>query len=336
MTEPTVGLKLPMTDESAQRPLPRDGDGWGQVAERLGYDSVWVSEGWGADVFVTLTEMAYRTDDIGLGSAVASVFSRSPAVLAMAATSLDRVSNGRALLGVGASHPGTVEGLHGVAYEQPVRRTHEAMAVVKKLTRGGDAPAEYSGELFDVSGYPPVDCPVPVYNGALGAANRRATGRVADGWIPHLVPFSTYADEFETVAAAAREAGRSPDDVTVRPQVLAAVGSNPEAGRTLVRQFVADYIGRKEAYRAKIGDVYPDATDRVAKAWDRNPDEAVELVTDEMVDDLGVAGRPADARDRLRDLVSHPTVDAPIVFVPKQADADVLERTVEELAPEQL
>jgi alkanesulfonate monooxygenase SsuD/methylene tetrahydromethanopterin reductase-like flavin-dependent oxidoreductase (luciferase family) len=138
------------------------------------------------------------------------------------------------------------------------------------------------------------------------------------------------------IHTAAREAGRSPDDVTVRPQVLAAVGSDPEAGRALVRQFVANYVGRKEAYRAKIGDVYPDTTARVAEAWDRDPDEAVELVTDEMVDDLGVAGRPAAARDRLRDLVAHPTVDAPIVFVPKQADAEMLERTVEELAPERL
>jgi alkanesulfonate monooxygenase SsuD/methylene tetrahydromethanopterin reductase-like flavin-dependent oxidoreductase (luciferase family) len=92
MSDPTLGVKLPMTNEPAQRPLRRDAGEWGEFSERLGYDSVWVSEGWGADVFVTMTEIARETTEIDVCSAVANVFSRSPTVLAMAATSIDRLS----------------------------------------------------------------------------------------------------------------------------------------------------------------------------------------------------------------------------------------------------
>jgi len=336
MTDPTLGIKLPMTNEPAQRSLRRSAGEWGQLAEDLGYDSVWVSEGWGADVFVTMSELACETTEIGVCSGIANVFSRSPAVLAMAATSIDRLSDGRAVLGVGASHPETVEGLHGLPYEQPIRRTHEAIEVIKRLTRGEDS-IEYDGKIFDVSGYPPVDRPIPVYNGALGDANLRVTGRLADGWRPHLVPFPQYENEFETIAATARERGRDPEVVTVRPQVLAAVGDDADEARGLIRSFVADYIGRKRAYREKIAKTYPDETARIVRIYEQEGEQAATgAVSDAMVDDLGVAGDPEYARDRLRELLADPTVDAPIVYVPKQAETDLLERTLEELSPKKL
>lgn len=331
-----VGVKLPMTDEPAQWPLRRSAGEWGSFVESLGYHSIWASEGWGADVFVTLTEIACRTDDIQIGSAIANVFSRSPAVLAMASSSLDRISGGRALLGVGASHKATVEEIHGLDFERPVRRVHETIEAVSALTRGGDAPVSYDGQLFSLHNDHPVDVAVPIYNAALGEANLRATGRVADGWLPHLVPFSRYEDTFETVAAAARSAGRNPDSITVAPQVLAAVGEDPEESRRLIRRFVADYVGRKPAYRNKIGRAYPDKTSEIASAWETDGVDAAELVSDEMVEDLGVAGTAEHARERLRNLVDLPLVDCPIVFVPKQATFETVERTLEQLRPDRL
>lgn len=337
MAEPTLGVKLPMTDEPAQQALRKSAGDWGRFAERHGFDSVWASEGWGADVFVTLSEIVCQTNEIKVGSAIANVYSRSPAVLAMAATSLDRLSDGRTILGVGASHPGTVEKLHGQPYKRPIRRTHEAIEVIKQLTRDGNTHVEYSGEVFQIGGYPSINRPIPIYNGALGDANLRVTGRLADGWLPHLIPFSRYEHEFEKIAVAAHEAGREPDDIVVRPQVLAAVSSDPAYARNLIRRFIANYIGRKEAYRNKISEAFPDQAARIAEAWHSgSPDTAVSHVTDEMVDELGVAGDPNSARDRLRELLSNTTIDHPIIFVPKQADYELLEQTLEELSPAQL
>lgn len=333
MDSPVVAVKLPMTNEPSQKPLHRTAADWGTFVEDLGYDSIWVSEGWGSDVFVTLTEIACATEEIGVGSAIANVFSRSPAVLAMASSSIDRISDGRAYLGVGASHAETIEGLHGMTYDRPVRRVHETIEAITAMTNGSGS-VEYDGEVISAKCDAPVESTVDVYNAALGEANRRATGRVADGWLPHLIPFSSYDDAFETVERAARQVGRDPSEIRVVPQVLSAVGENPQECRDYIKRFVVDYIGRKGAYREAIAAVYPDETAAIVDAWNAgNEQMAIKRVTEEMVDDFGVAGHPDHARERLRNLLQRDVVDCPMVFVPKQADVETVERTLTELRP---
>ncbi|WP_423751513.1 LLM class flavin-dependent oxidoreductase [Salinirarus marinus] len=338
MNPPTVGLKLPQEMVGSQvRPRNQSAGEWGVKAENLSYDSIWTTEVWGSDVFVDLADVAFRTEKIRPASAIANVYSRSPAVLAMAAASVDRFAGGRAILGVGASHANVVEDLHGLNYDRPIRRSHEAIELIKLLTDGGEETVEYDGKVFQVTGHRPIESDVPVFNAALGDANLRATGRVADGWIPHLVPLSSLADEFETVAAAARKSERDSDEIEVVPQVLSAVDEDVERARNQIRQFVADYIGRYEAYCNKISETFPDRAPRIADVWDpADPEDAVAMVSDEMVDDLGVAGDPETARERLRALIDDPLIDRPIVYVPPQADSDILDRTIEELAPVQL
>jgi alkanesulfonate monooxygenase SsuD/methylene tetrahydromethanopterin reductase-like flavin-dependent oxidoreductase (luciferase family) len=319
---------------SQVRPRDQSAGEWGIEAERLGYDSIWITEAWESNVFVDLADIATRTKQIRPASAIANVYSRSPAVLAMAAKSLNRLAGGQPILGVGASHANLVEDLHGLSYDRPIRRSHEAIELIKLLTSDGEDTIEYEGEIFEVTGHNPIECDVPVFNAALGDANLRATGRVADGWLPHLVPLSSLPDEFETVATAACKDGRDPDEITVAPQVLCAVDENSERARDLIRQFVADYIGRYEAYGNKIGETFPDAVPRIAEAWNpAAPEDAIKMVTDEMVDDLGVAGTPEAAREHFRALINDPLIDYPIVYVPPQAGRDILDCTIKELAP---
>ena len=203
MPQPKIGLKLPTTDDRPNQPVAKSAGEWGEYAETLGYDSIWMSEGWGADALLTLAEVATQTDELRLCTAIVNTYSRTPAVLAMAGATLQRQSGGRAVLGVGASHAGIVEPLHGMAYERPVRRTHEAIELIKELT-GGSEDVTYHGEIFEVEGYPAFETPVPVYNAALGAANRRATGRVADGWLPYLFPISALGEGFDTIGSSHR------------------------------------------------------------------------------------------------------------------------------------
>ncbi|WP_129112887.1 LLM class flavin-dependent oxidoreductase [Halegenticoccus tardaugens] len=302
-------------------------------AEELGYDALWLGELWGADAFVQLAAIAARVDEAALGTAIVNVYSRSPATLAAAAATLDSVADGPVRLGLGASTPKAIEDLHGSEYDRPVRRIHETAELVRAFTRG-EGRVEYDGELFSVADFPPLDAEVPIYVAALGPAARRMTGRVADGWIPHNVPFSALGDAFETVANAAREAGRDPDGIAVAPYVPAAVSDDPEEARAAVRGHLAYYVGSGEGYRRAVAEAFPDEADRVAEAWRAGDRAAAKAaVTAEMVDALGVAGTPDGARERFSEIAALDAVDEPIVVVPMQAE-DLRERTVETLAPE--
>ncbi|THE66866.1 LLM class flavin-dependent oxidoreductase [Salinadaptatus halalkaliphilus] len=305
-------------------------------AEANGYDAVWVGELWGESGVVQLSEMACRTEEIGLGTAIVNVFSRSPAVLAMTAASLQRVSDGRFTLGVGTSTQKAVEDLHGESFERPVRRTHETIELVREFT-AGEGRVDYDGQLLEAADFPSLETPVPIYNAGLGPANRRVVGRLCDGWIPHNIPFSHLESAFEEIETAARERDRDPEEITTAPYVPAAVSDDLEDAREIIRRHVAYYVGSGEGYRNAVSMVYPDAADRVAEAW-RNGDKAgaAGAVTDEMVDDLGVAGTPETARDRLRTLVEETGIDHPIVVIPAPAPDDIATTTIDELAPDQL
>ncbi|SDC51442.1 LLM class flavin-dependent oxidoreductase [Natrinema hispanicum] len=302
-------------------------------AEAQGYDSVWMGELWGSSSVVKLSEIAALTDEIELGTAIVNVFSRTPAVLAMTAATLDQVADGRAVLGVGTSTPTAVENVHGMSFERPVRRSHETIEIIQRILTD-DEPVDYDGELVSVSGVPPLDRDVPVYHAALGPANRRVVGRLCDGWLPHNVPFSQLDEAFEVVATSARERDRDPGEITIAPYVPSAVSEDSEAAYDAVRGHIAYYAGSAEGYRKAIATAFPEQVERVAEAWQAGDRaDATALVTDEMVDDLGVAGTPSEARERLRGLVSETIVDRPLVTIPEQAADDVAEDTIEALAP---
>lgn len=313
--------------------LPRDRDPatFGRRAADFGYDRLWLGELWGYDAFVTLTRAA--DVPIGLGTAIANVFSRTPATLAQAAATVDEAAGDDGfVLGLGTSTPRAIETIHGEEFDRPVRRLHETAELAGRLLRS-DERVDYDGETVGASGAPGLDTDVPVYTAALGAAARRATGRVADGWLPHNVPFDRLEAAFETVAETARERGRSPDEITVTPWIPSAVAEDEAAARDAVRGHLAYYVGSGEGYRRAVGASFPDAAEAIADAWGRGErDAARERVTDEMVDALGVAGTAETAPDRLDAILDRDVVDAAVLVVPTGAE-DLLDRTVETLAP---
>ena len=335
MEDTPVGLVIPQTSESPRQPAVDDAGAYGQTVEQLGYDSLWITEGWSANAFVELATVAAHTDHLGIGTVIVNAFTRTPATLAMASASLARVSDGRFVLGLGAGHPETVEAIHNVPWERPVHRMYETVSLVRRLLDGGEA-VDYESDLFSVSGLQPFDADVPIYSAALGPANRRVVGRVSDGWLPYHVPFQNLDGAFETVAEAAREAGRTPDDVRVAPYVSAVVSDDREAARDELRANIAGYVGgfSDDSYKNAVGQAFAEEADRIAEAWGRGDEtEAREAVTDEMVDALGIAGTPEEARERLGDLRRREVVDRVIVGVPHSVDSDTADRTVRALAP---
>lgn len=305
---------------------------YGTYLASLGYERVWAGELWDADAFVQLTAIAQEVK-IAVGTAIVNVFSRTPAVLAQAATTLADISDGSMTLGLGVSTPKAIEDLHGMKFEQPIRRTHETVELIQRFTRG-EGRVNYSGEIFDVADFPALDAEVSVYNAALGEANRRVTGRLCDGWIPHNIPFTHLDETFDSIRAAAEDADRDPGDITVAPYVPTAVSQDPAEARAALRGHIAYYVGSGEGYRRAVGIGFPDEADAIAEAWRGGDREtAREAVSASMLEALGIAGTEDEARDQLRSLLSDSIIDEPIIVPPASLNHEAVERTVSAVAP---
>ncbi|MFB6094869.1 MAG: LLM class flavin-dependent oxidoreductase, partial [Halodesulfurarchaeum sp.] len=227
-----------------------------------------------------------------------------------------------------------IEDLHGMDWEapNPVRRAHETIELTRAFLES-EGRVEYEGEVFDVQDFPALDREVPIYHAALGRMNRRVVARLCDGWIPHNIPFPDLQDSYEYVAEQAEAAGRDVD-IDVAPYVPSAVSDDPAEARDAIRGHVAYYVGNGKGYERAVGRRFPDEADAVATAW-RSGDrgEATSRVTDEMVEALGVAGTPEEARAQFQEIADIDCVTRPMVTIPGNVDAAMAERTIEELAP---
>jgi F420-dependent oxidoreductase-like protein len=189
-------------------------------AERAGVDSVWVPEYWAYDAFTPLAAIAAVTERVRLATAIAQLGARTPAMLAMSAMSVQHISGGRFILGIGTSGPQVMEGWHGVGFSRPVRRTRETIEIIRMITSGERL--SYAGQVYQLP-LPGGEgtairsragtCHIPVYVAALGPANLALTGELADGWIGNS--FFTESAEvfFGPIGAAAERAGRSLSDL---------------------------------------------------------------------------------------------------------------------------
>lgn len=188
--------------------------------ERIGLDSVWVAEYWAYDAFTPLAAIAAVTDRIRLATGIAQLGARTPAMLAMTAQGVQRVSDGRLVLGIGTSGPQVMEGWHGVRFDRPVQRTRETIEIVRMITAGerlAHDGAVYQLPLPDSAGRAIRSraevAPIPIFVAALGPANLALTGELADGWIGNSFFTDTASVFFDPIAAGAAGAGRSLDDV---------------------------------------------------------------------------------------------------------------------------
>lgn len=294
-----------------------------QEAERLGFHSGWTAEAYGSDAVTPLTWLMAHTERLSFGSAIMQMPARSPAMTAMTAATLDLMSGGRFLLGLGASGPQVVEGWHGQAYGKPLARTREYVEIVRAILRR-DVPVEHHGECYDIPyegadatglGKPlkliihPHRADIPIYVAAIGPKNVELAAEIADGWLP--IFFSptrlrdTYGDALDRGFATAG-GGKDLSRFDIAPTVAVAVGDDVDALRGLVKPMVALYVGGMgargknfyndlacrygyEAAAREIQDLYLDG----------KKGEATAAVPDELVDEVALLGPPERIRDRL-------------------------------------
>lgn len=261
-------------------------------AERIGVDSLWSPEAWGSDAFTPLAYVAAQTTTVRLGTAIAQLGARTPAMLAMSAMSMQVLSHGRFVLGIGTSGPQVMEGWHGVTFDRPIQRTRDTIETIRTISAG-----EKIGRIR--SSLPPVH--VPIYVAALGPTNLRLTGELADGWIGN----SFMPEHAEVFFAPMREAGRFGDlDRTV------AVGVEITDDETVFARHARGYAFTFGAMGSRAKNFYVDAFARqgyeddvraVQQLWlDGKRDEAAARVPVEIGEKTNLLGTPEMIKERLR------------------------------------
>ncbi len=295
-------------------------------AEELGFHSVWTAEAYGSDAVTPLTWIAANTERIKVGSAIMQMPARTPAMTAMTCATLDILSEGRMLLGLGLSGPQVVEGWHGQPFSQPLERTREYVDIVRTILRR-ESRLEHHGDCYNIPyagpdatglGKPlklllhPLRPDVPIYIAALGPKNVELAAEIADGWLP--VFFSPYKpDVYMNSVNAGFEAAKKHSGATktlsdfdIAPIVPVFVGDDVTACRNQAKPFLAHYIGLmgtrdKNFYKVlatRYG--YGEAADQIqdlALAGDK--DAATAAVPDELVDEIALCGPKSRIAERL-------------------------------------
>ena len=274
-----------------------------QLAESLGYDSVWVAEGHGGDQFAILGAVAAQTERVKLGTCISSVFVRSAPTVAMSAAVVDQLSGGRFILGLGSSHKVQVEPEHGVPYAKPVTRVRETAEVVRRLLRDGRV--SFQGETVTIENYElwfqPLRPSLPIYFSGVRPKMLGVCGEEADGVILVFTTLDTGAEVRQHIAAGAERTGRDPGAVDVTSLIPTAAADDPAEAFDALRPGVAMYTGFFPRYnRVAVEQGFGDEAVAIAEAWTRGDHEAgIRAVSDEHIDSVCIAGAPERCRERI-------------------------------------
>lgn len=285
-----------------------------QEAERLGVDSVWSAEAWGSDAVTSLAFLAALTSRIRLGTGIMQISARTPSMTAMTALSLHDLSEGRFLLGLGASGPQVVEGLHGASYAQPLARMRETVDILRLAFAGKKL--EYHGRHHELPrpggegkalrlDHPPAA--IPIYLATLAPKALEYTGAAADGWLGTSFSPDHPDAHLGYLRRGAEQAGRKLSDLFLNVACTVAIGDNVEELIDARRAGVAFQMGAMGSARTNF---YNDAFKRagytddaiaIQQLWIAGKrDEAAQRVPDAMVTEFGAIGTPDMVKARLQ------------------------------------
>jgi F420-dependent oxidoreductase-like protein len=295
--------------------------GLAEEAERCGFHSVWTSEAYGSDAVSPLAWVGARTTNVRLGTAIMQMPARSPATTAATVATLDLLSGGRVLLGLGTSGPQVAEGWHGQAWGKPLTRTREYVEIVRAILRR-EAPLEHHGEHYDIPysgpgatglGKPlriivhPPRAEVPIYLAAIGPKNVALAAEIADGWLPIFFSPERFAETHGPMLEEgfARRGGR-PEGWDLAAHVPVVLTDDAAAGRDFLKPLLALYVGgmgaRGKNFYTRLAERYGYA-DAAATIQDLylagKKNEAIAAVPDALVDEVALVGDRARIADRL-------------------------------------
>ena len=274
-----------------------------KLAEDLGYESAWIAEGHGGDQFALLAACATATRRMLLGTSISSVFVRTAPTIAMAAATVDDLSQQRFILGLGSSHKVQVEPEHGVPFVQPVQRLKESVAIIRTLLR--DGVVSYQGETITIQRFDlwftPSRPEIPIYLAGLFPKMLETCGEMAQGVLMTRSTLDSVRQAAEHVAAGAQRAGRRPEDIVLGSLLPCSVGVDQHAACDVLRSGIAFYGGFFPRYnRLMAASGFPEVAQAIRQAWERQDmDTATRAVPDALIASMGVVGTPAECQERL-------------------------------------
>jgi alkanesulfonate monooxygenase SsuD/methylene tetrahydromethanopterin reductase-like flavin-dependent oxidoreductase (luciferase family) len=302
-------------------------------AEQLGYRALFLAEGWGRDVSVLLAEVAVRTSRIGLGTGVVNVWGRSPGTIAMMAASLDEMSGGRFVLGLGAGSPPLAEGLHDVPFRRPVERLGQVTRQVRRLLDGGRIIPSAPGGAKPLRLAVRPASHIPIQMAALGPESVRLTGELADAWYPFLLPHSGVKEGMRLLGEGAARDAPDRQLPQFRPGIPVAVSADPAAAHDLASWWVTFYLTSMGPLYARTlrNAGFSEAVDAVLIAAAEGADQ-LPHAANVLLDELTVRGDVASARaalDRWYDVGA----EMPVIVLPPGRAVDELDHVLEALRP---
>ena len=290
-------------------------------AESLGYDSVWAAEAYGSDAATVLAWLAGQTEKIRIGSAIFQIPGRSPAMTAMTAATLDNISNGRMILGIGTSGPQVAEGWHGQRFAKPLERTREYVEILR--TALARERVEFKGNQYELPlpdgpgkalklMIAPVQKRIPIYIAAIGPKNTQLaqlSGEIADGWIPTSCSPEHVGEARELLeegAAQAQNGKRIDDSFDIAPNVNLCLDDDIDKARDAMRPILALYVGgmgsRKQNFYNNLVQRYgfEEAAKEIQDLYlDGKKDEAAAALPAELIDSVSLVGPKDRVAERL-------------------------------------
>jgi alkanesulfonate monooxygenase SsuD/methylene tetrahydromethanopterin reductase-like flavin-dependent oxidoreductase (luciferase family) len=276
-----------------------------KLADEAGIHSMWVAEAWGHDAFTILALLAEHTKKIQLGTSIVNIYSRTPAALAQHFGTLDELSGGRMIIGLGTSGPQVIEHFHGIKFNPPLTRLKEYVDIINLIMAG--TPLNYNGKIFKLGRgftirFEPTRKHIPIFIASLNQKSVEFTAQKADGWLPVMIPVSGLPRAISEFNAIAKAAGRDPSTIDVKAPGGVVVTKNPDRAK-------AGQAGTIAFYAARMGTFYSEQLTRfgfgdevrtIKQAWDSGGSKAgTEAVSPKMLSQLGYAGDAQGARDRI-------------------------------------
>ncbi len=307
-----------------------------EIADRAGVDSIWVAEAWGRDAFTLLTLVAEHTKSARLATGIINTYSRTPAAIAQHFATLDELSNGRMIIGLGTSGPQVIEHFHGIKFDPPLTRLKEYVDIINMLIAG--TPLNYDGKLFKLGRgftlrFEPVRKHIPIFVASLNRKSVEFTARRADGWLPVMIPLGKLGSAIAEFRAMAVAAGRDANAVAVKAPGVVHVTADVARGRAAQSGNVAFYVARMGNFYAeqltRWG--WGDAVHTIREAWAAGGAKAgAAAVPAALADELGYSGGVEGAVERIR-IQEQAGVDLHSVEIDAGDDDRAFERIMRDL-----
>lgn len=297
-----------------------------KIADELGYDSIWLGESWGYELFTSMNDLVRATKRIKIGAGIANIYSRTPALIASTVATLDERSGGRIVLGLGPSSANVNEHWHGVPFQKPVQRTREYVEIIRMILRGEKL--LYHGEFFNLERgftlrFKPVRKEIPIYIAAMGPKNVLQAGEISDGVLPVYWPSNRWGELREQLDVGASKAGRPPHSAAIAPYITSfildenATEEDRQDARQKAAMPLAYYIGRMGVYYAQMltRNGFGKEVEAVQEGWKTGLQSALNALAPELLDATSIIGTPEEIVARLDQWVAA-GVDEPILAMP--------------------